>query len=122
MAGQPSPREGRVINALNVVLGLCLFLSPFLLGFTHQIAAATTAWLSGGLIAFTAFIALTDFEEWEEWINLIVGLWVTIAPWLFGFAGVTYAMWSHAGIGLAVAILAAVEIWKLHRKSVGGSP
>jgi O-antigen/teichoic acid export membrane protein len=121
MANLSSPGEGRAINALNVVLGLCLFLSPLLFGFTDQLAAATNAWLSGGLVAFTAFIALTDFEEWEEWINLVVGLWVTVSPWLFGFAGATYAMWSHASIGLAVTILAGIEIWKLHRNPPHGT-
>jgi hypothetical protein len=120
MANPPPPREAKAINALNVVLGLCLFLSPLLFGFTGHPAAATNAWLSGGLIAFTGFIALTDFEEWEEWINVVIGVWVTVAPWLFGFAGVSYAMWSHVGIGAAVTILAAVEIWKLHRNPSSG--
>ena len=111
--------EGRVnlkaINATNALLGLSLFLSPFLFGFTSEQIAAASAWLSGPLIACIAFIALTELEEWDEWTNLLLGFWVAISPWLFGFAGVTYAKWSHVAIGVTVSILAAVEIWRLHR-------
>ena len=113
------PREGRVINASNVVLGVALVFSPFLFDFTSHGAAAASAWLNGGLIGFVALIALTDFEEWEEWTNLALGSWVAFSPWLFRFDGVTAARWSHVGIGIAVAVLAALEIWKLHRKRVG---
>jgi SPW repeat len=97
------------------VLGFVLFVSPFLFDFNVEKAAAASAWLNGGLISFVAFIALTDLDEWEEWTNLALGVWVAACPWLFHFDGVTYAMWSHLVVGLLVAVLAAVEIWKLHR-------
>lgn len=112
----PSPTKDRAINAVNIFLGLCLFLTPLLFGFLGEKVAAASAWLTGGLIGFVALIALTDLDEWEECINLTLGLWVIISPWLFGFASVTYAMWSHVVIGLAVAILAAIEIRNLHRR------
>ena len=67
---QNSPREGRLINASNVVLGVVLVLSPLLFEFTFHGAAAASAWLNGWLIGFVALIALTDLEEWEEWTNL----------------------------------------------------
>jgi hypothetical protein len=109
-------RQGdRALNTMNILLGAALFLSPFLLGFTSDIAAAAHAWLSGALVGFVAFIALAELEEWEEWINLALGVWVIISPWLFGFHGVTHAMWAHVVLGAAVAIFAAAEIWKLHR-------
>lgn len=114
---QNSPREGRVINASNVILGIVLVLSPFLFEFTFHQTAAASAWLNGGLIGFVALIALTDLEEWEEWTNLALGCWVAVSPWLFRFDGVTAATWSHLSIGIAVAVLASLEIWKLHRKT-----
>jgi hypothetical protein len=46
-------------------------------------------------------------------VNVALGLWVAVSPWLLGFAGVANAMWAHLLIGLAVAALAAYEAWRL---------
>ena len=43
-------------------------------------------------------------------LNLIVGLWALVSPWVLGFQGTT-AMTVHVLIGAAVAVLAAIEIW-----------
>ena len=54
--------------------------------------------------------ALTAFAVWEEWLNLIVGLWLIALPWLFGFQD-SDAMTIDVVIGTAVAALAAFEAW-----------
>jgi hypothetical protein len=53
-------------------------------------------------------------REWEEWIGLAIGLWAMVSPWLLGFADLRPAMWTHIIIGLLVAALAAIELWKTH--------
>ena len=70
------------------------------------------AYISGIAIAVLAIAALAAFAVWEEWLNLIVGLWVLVAPWVLGFQGTT-AMTVHAITGAAVAILAAIELWMM---------
>ena len=70
--------------------------------------------ISGAVLGGVAFAAFTRMRAWEEWIGLVVGLWVLIAPWLLGFAGVSSALWTHLLIGLLVAILAALELWRMH--------
>jgi short subunit fatty acids transporter len=47
---------------------------------------------------------------WEEWLNLIAGLWAIVSPWVLGFQGTT-AMTVFVVIGIIVAVLAAVELW-----------
>jgi cytochrome b561 len=37
-------------------------------------------------------------------------LWAVISPWVLSFQGTT-AMTVHVVIGIAVAVLAAIEIW-----------
>jgi hypothetical protein len=37
--------------------------------------AAPNAWVSGIVIGAVAIAALTKFAEWEEWINLLLGVW-----------------------------------------------
>ena len=64
------------------------------------------------MIAVLAIAALAAFAVWEEWLNLIVGLWTLVSPWVLGFLGTT-AMTVHVIIGVAVAILAAIELWMM---------
>jgi len=97
----------------NLVLGVLLFLSPWVLGFRSDQHASWNAWICGAVIAVLAIGALSMFQEWEEWLNLIVGLWVVAAPWVLGFAAIMAAMWAHVVIGLLVAAAAAWEIWEV---------
>jgi SPW repeat len=48
----------------------------------------------------------------EEWLNLVVGLWVLVSPWVLDFAN-TAAMWVHIVIGIIVAAVAAIEVWMM---------
>ncbi len=53
--------------------------------------------------------ALAAFAVWEEWLNLVAGLWLIATPWLFGFQG-SNAMTIDVLIGTPVATLAAFEV------------
>ena len=67
--------------------------------------------VAGVVIAVLAVAALAAFAVWEEWLNLIVGLWTLIAPWVLGFQVNRTAMTVHVVVGILVAVLAAIEIW-----------
>ena len=75
---------------------------------------STNAYITGIAIAILAIAALARFAVWEELLNLIVGLWALVSPWVLGFRGTT-AMMVHVVIGAAVAILAAIELWMLNQ-------
>lgn len=98
-------------DVINLLLGIWLFLTPWLFGFTTEGTASLNAWIAGILIAALGLAALTTFAEWEEWIELLAGIWVAISPWLLGFSGVTAAMGWHVIVGVVVAILAAVRVY-----------
>jgi hypothetical protein len=70
---------------------------------------------AGIIIGAIAIAALVSFAQWEEWVNLILGLWVLISPWVLGFANNVNARWTHVVIGIAVAALAAIELWLVQR-------
>jgi predicted MFS family arabinose efflux permease len=93
---------------LNLLLGLGLFVSPWVFGYTAQENAAGNAYLAGLIVAAMALAALYAFQEWEEWVSGIFGVWLIIAPWVMGFSTVAAAMYSHVVIGIAVLVLA---IW-----------
>jgi len=110
--------EDNTVNGLNLALAGVLFISPWLLGFAGHQTASWNAWISAVLIALVAGIALAQLQQWEEWVNVLLGLWVAASPWLLGFwlvgfAGIVNAMWTHVVIGLAVAALAAYELWRM---------
>lgn len=97
-------------DVANLILGVVLFFSPWLFGFSGG-PASQNAYVAGIVIAVLAIAALAAFAVWEEWLNLIVGLWTLIAPWVLGFHGNRTAMTVHVVIGIAVAVLAAIELW-----------
>jgi hypothetical protein len=103
--------NAKLCDVANLILGAVLFLSPWIFGFDAGIASQN-AYISGLAIAVLAIAALAAFAVWEEWLNLVVGLWALVSPWVFGFQG-TRAMTVHVIIGAAVAILAAIELWLL---------
>jgi hypothetical protein len=103
--------NAKFCDVANLILGAVLFLSPWIFGFDTGIASQN-AYISGIAIAVLAIAALAAFAVWEEWLNLVVGLWALVSPWVLGFQG-TRAMTVHVIIGAAVAILAAVELWLL---------
>jgi hypothetical protein len=102
-------------DVLNLILAVWLFLSPWIVGFAGLMPAAWTAWLSAIAIAIFAIAALSAFAEWEEWINLILGIWVLVSPWVVHVSAERSPTVVLSITGLVVAIVAAVELWMLHR-------
>jgi hypothetical protein len=120
--GKPSKMEGvmenwtnaKLCDVANLILGAILFFSPWVFGFDSG-RASQNAHIAGIVIAVLAVAALAAFAIWEEWLNLVVGLWTLVSPWLLGFEGIASAMRVHVAIGAAVAILAAIEIWIIYQ-------
>ena len=101
MASSASLRGGEknVQDWINLICGVLLFVSPWALGFAGDLMAARTAWVGGAIIFVMSVAALVQFVEWEEWVALIVGALVIIAPWVLRFATVHVAMWSCLVLG-----------------------
>ncbi len=107
-------RNATVCDVANLILGAFLFLSPWIFHFSAGVES-WNAWAGGGVIAILSIAALSAFAEWEEWLNLIVGLWILISPWALKFSGSTDAMRTDVIVGLIVAVIAAIELWMFHR-------
>ena len=114
-------REDAAINALNVVLGIILIVSPWAVGFAAAELPSWNAVISGAVIAIVAFAAFVRLRAWEEWISLVVGLWVLASPWLLGFAGLSSAFWTHLTVGLMVVALAAIDLSRMGRSPPAGN-
>jgi len=109
--------QEKAIDVANLIAGLALIISPWLFGFADMQTAAWTAWITGLLIAAVALGALVAYRQWEEWVNVVLGLWAVVSPWLLGFASDGNAMLTHVVLGLLVAVLAAFELWTEHNRT-----
>lgn len=99
------------LDVVNVVAGIALALSPWLFGYADDAVAVWHACIAGMVTVLIAAGALVAFHKYEEWANLVAGLWIVAAPWVLGFAGLAAAMWSHVIAGIVVAAFAAASLW-----------
>jgi SPW repeat len=104
--------SARFCDVINLILGMILFFSPWLFGLSAG-AAWQIASIIGILVAVLSIAALAAFAVWEEWLNLVAGLALTVSPWLLQFQD-TDAMAIDVVIGAIVAALAAFEVWFAH--------
>lgn len=105
-------RKQRWQDWVNLVLGVWLFLSPWF-GIGVGAGAAWNSWIFGAVIAVMSVWALSNPQRWEEWVNLVVGVWVLIAPFVLLFTAQTGATWNHIIVGIVVAVDA---IWAMAKR------
>ena len=96
---------------INLVLAVCLFVSPWAIGFVTEATPAWNAWIVGIVLGALAIATLSVFAEWEEWVNVVLGLWLVVSPWLLGFAANVNAMWAHVVMGVLVVAASAWAVW-----------
>ena len=97
-------------DSVNVVLGACLVLSPWVAGFYGDTVATANAVVIGLALVTGALGAMLVPRAWEEWTEAVLGLWLIVSPWALGFS--THADARRAAIvtGIAIVVLA---LWTL---------
>ena len=98
---------------VNLVCAVLLFISPWILAFSGDATATRAAWITGVVVAIFAVAALVQFAEWEEWISLLLGVWMIVAPWVVGFSTTGVAVAAFVVLGIVVALASAAEIWQV---------
>lgn len=48
--------------------------------------------------------------KYLNWVQLVLGLWILISPWILGFSEISTVLWNNIIIGALVAIFA---LWQL---------
>jgi VIT1/CCC1 family predicted Fe2+/Mn2+ transporter len=88
-----------------VVIGVLLFVSPFVFGATGMQMAAQTAYLGGVLLVIAGVWSLwTPSLQLTEWAEVVIGVLVFLAPFVLGFNGLTSMAYS-AWIGGVLAVI-----------------
>jgi hypothetical protein len=102
---------------INLVLAVCLAISPWIMSYVGNATPAWNAWIVAAALAVIAIAALAMFAEWEEWVNLALGAWLIVAPWILGFAGDSNALMTHVGVGVLVVAVSAWAVWDYRNTS-----
>jgi hypothetical protein len=99
----------------NLVLGAWLFFSPWLIQYPSDTLNATwNAHIVGAAIVLFAALAVYMPRIWEEGLNVVLGIWTIISPWVLGFASYRNVTTNAVIVGVLVTALAAWAI--LHDK------
>ena len=64
------------------LLGIWLCISPWALHFSLESTATQATVIPGLLIILAEVVTLSIFYAWEEWINVMLGVWLIICPWI----------------------------------------
>jgi hypothetical protein len=97
----------RTASGLDILAGIWLLISPFVLGFeTSQ--ATTNNVILGIAIGVLAAIRFSGAysASWISWINVVLGIWVLLSPWILGFSWVPESMTNNVIVGILVILLA----------------
>jgi hypothetical protein len=100
-------REKRWQDWLNLLIGIWLFISPWVMGFVGSNAGADwNAWILGAAIVVFSAIAVSLPQAWVEVINILLGIWMVISSWVIGVASRAVET-NFVIVGLLVILFAA---------------
>jgi hypothetical protein len=95
------------IGIINLIAGMWLILSPFLLGYSA--GATANSVIIGIAVAILAIIRLAMTRDaWTGWLVAAIGLWLIIAPFIFGFTEPA-VLWNEIIVGI---IIAGLSLWR----------
>lgn len=96
-------------SGFNIAAGVWLIVAPFVLAYTGVTAALWNDILIGLAIAILAWVRVAKplQNEGASWTNLVLGIWLIIAPFALGYSATTAAMVNDIVVGIIVAALAA---------------
>jgi heme/copper-type cytochrome/quinol oxidase subunit 3 len=92
------------------LLGAWLILSAWVLGFQDNLSALANAVIIGLLLIAAALGAIFVPRAWEEWTEVVLGLWLAVSPWVLGFSAHPNATVAAVATGLAIIVL---SLWVL---------
>ncbi len=103
-------RTSKSLNWIIALVGLWELISPFVLGFSSLTSATVDAVIVGALlIIFGVVAALKNSASTTrtlDWLNVILGIWLIIAPFALGFATLTAAGYiSSIIVGIVEIVL-----------------
>lgn len=105
-----------------ILIAVWFFVSPWVLHFAEvstpenlqgqpNLPAATwNCWIVGVVSFVVAVTSLRSMRAPQEWLNVVLGLWLLAAPWVIGIADLPMPAWDCWSVGAA---LFGVSLWRV---------
>ncbi len=53
--------------------------------------------------------------QWQDGLNLLLGVWLAISPWALGYAAEVTPAWNAHIWGIVIAVVAAIALWTFQK-------
>ena len=101
----------RVIDWINLLLGIWLIASPWVLGTVASTTSTTVLVLVGvALVIFSAWALAQAENRIAEWWNVFLGVLLFFLPWIFNYSGMVSNAVNSWIVGIVVAVLALITL------------
>lgn len=106
---------------VSLVLGIILFITPWIFGTAINGARSWDAWILGiiGVVLALIALAMVSAATVTEWIAVVLGIVLFISPWVFGFATLGAAAWPAWIIGVLFVIVNGWALYQTRTPRVG---
>ncbi len=95
-------------SGINILLGVWIIISPFVLGFQNLPAAVWNNVIVGILVGLFALIRSSSSYSppgWS-WCNVVLGAWLIISSFVLGFVHTPAALLNNLIAGVVIGLLA----------------
>jgi hypothetical protein len=98
----------------NVVIGIWLMASPGIFPEAYTESASLNNHILGPVVIACSIIALHEVARGLRWVNLVIGVWLLIAPWVLGYTQLPAVNGMITGALLGGAALVPGRSWQQH--------
>ena len=110
----PHPRHWG--DAVLLLVGLWLMLSPWLMNYGSMAQALGSGFACGAVLAFVGLAAVFRFRHWPEMVAATAALWLAISPWMLEFV-------HHKAAACDAVVVAGIALlmvcWTMTSRDVG---
>lgn len=104
-----------LLERFNVVLGVWLFFSPLVFGL--YIPGAITlvvahSFFMGAVLVVISLAAYYHEHLWEDVIDMMIGFWLIMSPFVLAFSGEVLVTLNHVIIGVLLMMDAIISIMR----------
>jgi hypothetical protein len=90
---------------INMILGVWLIISPWVVGFASRPTALWNTLILGVVILIAGLYASRTRSAGPSWWNVVFGIWLIISPFILGYRSLEAATADDVVLGIAVGIL-----------------
>jgi uncharacterized membrane protein HdeD (DUF308 family) len=95
------------------VLGVLLFIAPWVLGYTANGTAFVSSLVLGALMFIFSVVkgVRREASPWEYYLTGVLGILAIIAPFVLGFQSTSSAFYASLILGIVELIVSAVAVF-----------